>query len=68
MIGHQGVVPGQGRFTYFDHGGPPTTVAEIIDNTDERKEFFGYIKKKEAAKWDGMTDPIRQVDPEKGIV
>jgi hypothetical protein len=59
-IGHEGQIGGpQGRFCYFESGGPPGSLIEISDISGGKGRFFERIRLA-ARDWDG-SDPIRVV-------
>lgn len=58
VVGHEGQIGGpQGRFAYFDTGGPPGTVVEISDVSGPKGAFFEHVRKASLG-WEG-SDPIR---------
>lgn len=56
-LAHDGSASGT-RFVYLDRGGPPGTVAELVDLDPRSAGFFEHIREV-CDNWDGRTDPVR---------
>jgi len=58
-VGQSGQVGDDGRFVYYDTGGPAGTTIELSEISGAKGEFFDYVRQA-ALDWDG-SDPVVRV-------